>query len=106
MGFTADDRVLIRILRIEKGYGAKKFIKEFPTRNWSLASVKRLLKKIDNTGSADRKKGSGKQRSKRTVLNIAMVDEMILSQEGQPGTHRTVRQITAETEYEKYEKEK
>jgi len=33
---------------------------EFPKRNWSLAAVKRLLQKIDETGSADRKTGSGK----------------------------------------------
>ena len=26
---------------------------EFPRRNWSLAAVKRLLQKIDATGSAD-----------------------------------------------------
>ena len=32
---------------------------EFPRRNWSLAAVKRLLQKIDVTGSADRKTGSG-----------------------------------------------
>jgi len=32
---------------------------EFPRRNWSLAAVKRLLQKIDATGSADRKTGSG-----------------------------------------------
>ena len=51
------DRVLIKILRVEKGYGlgARKIMTEFPGRNWSLASVSRLMHHIDTTGSADRK---------------------------------------------------
>ena len=32
MVFSADDRVLIKVLRQEKGYGAKKFIAEFPSK--------------------------------------------------------------------------
>jgi len=36
---------------------------EFPGRNWSLASEKRLLQQIDMTGSADRKSCSGRRRS-------------------------------------------
>ena len=39
--------------RVEKGYGAKRLMAEFPTQNWSLSAVKRLLQKIDATGSAD-----------------------------------------------------
>ena len=47
------------MLRVEKVYSAKKLMAEFPRRNGSLAAVKRLLQKIDATGSADRKTGSG-----------------------------------------------
>jgi len=46
---SKEDRVLIKMLRIEKGYGAKRLMAEFPARNWSLAAVKRLLQKIDAT---------------------------------------------------------
>ena len=35
------------MLRVEKGYGAKRLMAEFPRRNWSLAAMKRLLQKID-----------------------------------------------------------
>jgi len=35
------------MLRVEKGYGAKRLMAEFPRRNWSLAAVKRMLQKID-----------------------------------------------------------
>jgi len=44
---SKEDRVLIKMLRVEKGYGAKRSMAEFPRRNWSLAVVKRLLQKID-----------------------------------------------------------
>ena len=44
---SKEDRVLIKMLRVEKGYGAKRLMAEFPRRNWSLAAVKRLLQKID-----------------------------------------------------------
>ena len=47
------------MLRVEKEYGAKRLMAEFPRRNWSLAAVKGLLQKIDVTESADHKTGSG-----------------------------------------------
>jgi len=40
-----EDRVLIKV---EKGYGAKRIMTEFLGRNWSLDSVKRLLHQVDN----------------------------------------------------------
>jgi len=50
---SKEDRVLIKMLKVEKGNGAKRLMAEFPRRNWSLSAVKRLLQKIDATGSAD-----------------------------------------------------
>jgi len=44
---SKEDRVLIKMQRVEKGYGAKRLMAEFPRRNWSLAAVKRLLQKTD-----------------------------------------------------------
>ena len=58
------------MLRVEKGYGAKRLMAEFPTQKWSLAAVKHLLQKIDATGSADRKTGSGRRRTVRTDGNV------------------------------------
>ena len=72
MGFTADDRVLIRALRIEKGYGAKKLLKEFPARPWSLKAVNQLLVKIDAMGSVNRKVGSGRPISSCTAANFSV----------------------------------
>ena len=97
MTLTVEDRILIKALRVEKGYGARRIVKEYPGRQWTVSAVNRLLKKIDITGSTDRKQGSGRPRSSSTADNVAIVSELILSQEDQPGTHRTLRQIEAET---------
>jgi len=36
---SKEDRVSIKMLRVEKGYGAKRLMAEFLRRNWSLAAV-------------------------------------------------------------------
>ena len=87
IGFNDSDRTLIKLLRLEKGYSSRKFSNEFPGKKWSRSGLDRSLAKIDATGSADRKKGSGKSRSSRTQQNVAIVNEMAMSQEDAPGTH-------------------
>jgi hypothetical protein len=34
MGFSENDRILIKLLRLEKRYSSGKFLKEFPDKNW------------------------------------------------------------------------
>jgi inhibitor of nuclear factor kappa-B kinase subunit alpha len=97
MPFSEDDRVLIKELRVAKGYGARRFLQEFPHKNWSLTALNRLIKNITATGSAKRMPGSGRPRSARTSTNIAAVEELVLSQDDQPGTHQSVREIARET---------
>jgi len=42
---TADDRVLIRILRTEKRFNAYQMMTEFPSRKWNKWTLNRLIKK-------------------------------------------------------------
>jgi len=60
MAFTNDDKTVIKFIRQNKHYGAKRFISEFPEERWSLTSLKRLIRKIDATGATERTKGSGR----------------------------------------------
>jgi len=39
MGFSADDRIVIENLCKFKKYGARRLIREFPTKGWSVSSV-------------------------------------------------------------------
>jgi len=94
---TAEDCILIKNLRIEKQWGAKRMITEFPNKKWSKASLNRLCKKIDTDGAIERKPGSGRPRSVRTVRNIRRVGELICSQDDDPYGHKSPREIERET---------
>jgi len=77
-----------------KNYSAKKLIREFPAKGWTVSGLNKLLRKLRNTGSTRRRQGSGRPR---TDDNVDSVNELILNQEGAPKSHRTTRQISRET---------
>jgi len=52
MTFNEDYKISIQFLKANKQYGAKQFLKEFPEKGWSLGGLKKLVKKIDTTGTA------------------------------------------------------
>ena len=64
---------------------------------WSIASVSGVIKKIDNDGIIERKPGSGRPKSARTRQNIERVSELICSQEDDPHSHKSPREIERET---------
>ena len=81
---------------VEKGYSGYQICKQNPEKKWNYSSVKRLIKKFKEDGNMDRRKGSGRPRSARTEENERLVEEMICSQEDEPGTHVTPRNIATE----------
>src|ERR1051325_67361 len=101
MVFSEDDRVLIKVLRQDKGYNVWTLLSEFSHKNWNRPALYRLIAQIDATGSAVKKQGSGRSRTGRSNYNIADVEELVLSQENAPCTHKTVRQIARETGIDK-----
>lgn len=96
MVLTNDDKIVIKFLRETKGYGAKRLMSEFPTKSWKLSGLKKLIKKIDETGSIERRHGAGRPRTARCDDNIEQVEQLALSQENKPGTHLTQREIARE----------
>jgi inhibitor of nuclear factor kappa-B kinase subunit alpha len=90
---AAEDRNFIAILRREKGWGAKKILSEFPNKPWTLATLKRWLQRIDATGLASRKIGSGRRRTARIPGNIDFVRQAIVSPINAHRKHFTPRQI-------------
>jgi len=62
MVFTKEDGILIKVLRRSNGYSARKLLEEIPDKDWSSSALDRLLRQIDDTGSADRKSGSSRER--------------------------------------------
>ena len=88
MRLTYEDKVSIKLVCQQKGWGAKRICKEFPNKNWAVSSVKDL-RKIDKTNSISRKVGSGWKQTVRTTQNIEHVAELICSQEGNPGSSKS-----------------
>ena len=78
MIFTAEDKELIKNVYLLKGYGAHRLLTEFLTKNWTLGGLDYLLKKLCQTGTTDRKKGSGRPKSTRTKENVSAVEKLIL----------------------------
>ena len=96
MPFSREDKHLIKLLRQEKHYSARYFLKEFSNRNWTLGGLNKLLRKIDDFGSVDRHAGSGRPRNARTVANVDAVANLVQSPDDQPRSHLTVREISRE----------
>ena len=78
----------------EKGWNAYKIWKEHPSFECSRMAVHNLIKKIKETGSTERRKGSGRPVTATTEENASIFEELVCSQEDEPGTHNSIRQIT------------
>ena len=94
---TNEDKILMKALRLEKGWSVLRMMREFPSRKWKKSTLCNLIKRIDETGNIDRQKGSGRPRSARTATNIQAVGDLICSQEDRPGTSKSPREIERET---------
>jgi len=53
MGFSTEDKYLMKCLLVNNKYGAKHLLKMFPNKNWSLGGRKALIK-TRRPASADR----------------------------------------------------
>ena len=90
-----DDRATIATCFNEKGWRGARLLKEFPGRRWNRSTVNRFIKRLEETGSSKRKVGRGRSRSARAA-NRDTVGNEILSQEDQPGTHKSQRKLATQ----------
>jgi len=56
-----------------EGYTAKRLTDEFPEKSWTKRAVKKLIKKLRDTGTVNRRPGSGTPRSARTEENAKLL---------------------------------
>ena len=78
MVFSEEDKNLVKFYRITRNLRARKIIKLFSEKHWTLSGVRYLIDKIDKTGSFARRIGSGRPRSGRTPAIVDKVEELIL----------------------------
>src|SRR6218665_2673053 len=88
MAFSEEDKHVVKFLRQNKHYGAKRLLKEFPHKSWSCGGLDKIIRKIDRTGTSKCLPGSGHPRTARTADKIEEVETLVLSQEDLPQTHR------------------
>ena len=97
MVFTVEDKAVIKNDFLGKGWNANQICTEHPTKNWNRVSVYRLLKKFKENGSMERKEGSGRPRAVCTKENEDLVELLVCSQEDNPGSHMSPREIEKHT---------
>jgi len=66
MVFSDKDRILIKKSLHLKGYTAKRLTDKFPEKSLTTLGVSKLLKKLQDTGTVDRRPVSRRPRSART----------------------------------------
>jgi len=69
MVFSDEDKILIKKSLRLKGYTTKRLTDEFPEKSWTKHGVNKLLKMLRDTGTVDRRPGSGRPRSACTEEN-------------------------------------
>ena len=62
MVISKEDKILIKNLLKSKGYSARRFIKEFPHKNWNRTGLNYMLKKLRQTCTVERKVRSSRRR--------------------------------------------
>ena len=63
MPFSEKEKISKKIKRQHKQYGTKIFLKEFPQKGWLLSGLKKIIRKLDTSGPAARRPGSGRKRT-------------------------------------------
>jgi len=91
-----EDKTLIKNVWESKKYTVKRLIKEFSNKKWSKRGVEDFQKRLRTMGSIERAPGSGRPCTTHTAENVDTVGDLVQSQENQPQTHLSTRQISRE----------
>jgi len=70
MILSDEDKILIKSLYL-KGYRAKTWTDEFPEKRWTKLGINKLFKKLRDTGTVNRRPGSGRPRSAYTEKTLS-----------------------------------
>ena len=93
MTLTKEGKAIIELLFKEKGRRGRRIVKTFPSKKWTRTSIDRPIRKIQTTGTTDRINGSVRPRKVTTPQNVALIEELAISQEDDPGSHLSQRKI-------------
>ena len=77
MPFSAEDKHAIKLLQQIKQYGAKHLMSTFLDKQWPLGGLKKLIRKINDTGKVDRRSARVAVAHALRVLLIKLMKLMI-----------------------------
>ena len=92
MVFSNGEKAVIKNDFLEIEWNAYKICKEHPTKSWNRVSVYILLKRFREDNSMDRRAGSGRQRTITTEEKENLIENLICSQEENPGSRMSPRE--------------
>ena len=93
MVFSNGEKAVIKNDFLEIEWNAYKICKEHPTKSWNRVSVYILLKRFQEDNSMDRRAGSGRQRTITTEEKENLIENLICSQEENPGSRMSPREV-------------
>ena len=95
--YSEEDKAVIKNLRLH-GWSARRMLKEFPEKTWTRSGLDDIIRRIDENGTASgRVEGSGRPRTRRTEENASLVESLVVSDDDEPGTHMSPREIAQST---------
>ena len=68
--FSTEDKVIIKHYCLDKHYGVKNLLKEFPNKDWRKGGLRHLLRKIGKIGILAQIPGSGRTPTALTNENV------------------------------------
>jgi hypothetical protein len=96
MPLSEKDRHTIETLFKEKGWSARKMCAEMPGRGWATTTVHDVIQKVRESGTSDRRPGSGRPATAMTEDNKEFVVQRSMSDKERPGTSLSERQMAGE----------
>ena len=96
MVFSREDLGVIKTCFEEKGWRGAAICRKFRSKKWRPRSVNDAIKKLERNGCIYRKPGSGRPFSSTGRAEICdAVEDLLQSQENEPGTHLSQRECAA-----------
>ena len=96
MVYSEADKGTIINCFTEKGWRGHKICCEFPNKKWNRRTVNRIIGNYEQTGTTDRKVGSGRPASASTEQNTNNLLRLTESQEEEPGSSISLRKAAEE----------
>lgn len=90
--FNSSDLHVIKTCFEEKGWRGRRLVREFPNKGWIQSSIDRAINRFEATGNIQPSK-HGARKTVCTAENQAAVEEFLISQESNPGSHLSHRKI-------------